>query len=89
MLADGFAALGELTEEHFHKQLGVNVKGTLFKVQKALALMPNGSSIVLNGSMVSIKGVGAFGVYAATKAALRSFAPGRSTSRRVRSAWRY
>jgi NAD(P)-dependent dehydrogenase (short-subunit alcohol dehydrogenase family) len=69
-----FAPLGEITEAHYDKQFAVNVKGTLFTVQKALALMPKGSAIVLNGSMVSIKGPPAFGVYAATKAALRSFA---------------
>ena len=50
------------------------MKGTLFTVQKALPLMSSGASIVLNGSMVSIKGFPAFSVYAATKAALRSFA---------------
>ena len=60
--------------EHFDKYFGINVKGTLFTVQKALPLMPSGSSVVINGSMVSIKGIPAFGVYAATKAALRSFA---------------
>src|SRR6185312_105673 len=52
----------------------INMKGTLFTVQKALPLMPDGAAIVLNGSMVSIKGFPAFGVYAATKAAIRSFA---------------
>ena len=50
------------------------MKGTLFTVQKALELMGEGGAIVLNGSMVSVKGAPAFGVYAATKAALRSFA---------------
>ncbi len=69
-----FAPLGEVTEEHFDKYFGINVKGTLFTVQKALPLMAAGGSIILNGSMVSVKGVPAFGVYAATKAALRSFA---------------
>lgn len=69
-----FVPLEQVTEEHFDHYFGINVKGTLFTVQKALPLMPPGSSIVLNGSMVSIKGVPAFGVYAATKAALRSFA---------------
>jgi NAD(P)-dependent dehydrogenase (short-subunit alcohol dehydrogenase family) len=69
-----FAPLGEITEEHVDKWLGINIKGTLFTVQKALPLMPAGASIILNGSMVSIKGIPAFGVYAATKAALRSFA---------------
>jgi NAD(P)-dependent dehydrogenase (short-subunit alcohol dehydrogenase family) len=69
-----FVPLGQVTEAHFDKWFGINVKGTLFTVQKALPLMPNGSSIILNGSMVSRKGMPAFGVYAATKAALRSFA---------------
>jgi NAD(P)-dependent dehydrogenase (short-subunit alcohol dehydrogenase family) len=69
-----FAPLGEITEKHFDKTFGVNVKGTLFTVQKALPLMPDGASIVLNASIMSVKGVQAFGVYAATKAALRSFA---------------
>ncbi len=69
-----FVPLEQVTEEHFDKYFGINVRGTVFTVQKALPLMPAGSAIVLNGSMVSIKGVAAFGVYAATKAALRSFA---------------
>lgn len=69
-----FAPLGQITEAHVDKWLRINVKGTLFTVQKALPLMPDGASIVLNGSMVSRKAIPAFGVYAATKAALRSFA---------------
>jgi NAD(P)-dependent dehydrogenase (short-subunit alcohol dehydrogenase family) len=69
-----FAPLGQITEAHFDKTFDVNVKGTVFTVQKALPLMSAGASIVINGSMVSIKGMPAFGVYAATKAALRSFA---------------
>jgi NAD(P)-dependent dehydrogenase (short-subunit alcohol dehydrogenase family) len=69
-----FAPLGQITEEHFDKQFDVNVKGTLFTVQGALPLMSSGSAIVLNASMVSIKGRPAFSVYSATKAALRSFA---------------
>ncbi len=69
-----FAPLGQITEAHVDKWLGINVKGTLFTVQKALPFMPDGASIILNGSMVSQKGLPAFGVYAATKAALRSFA---------------
>jgi len=68
-----FAPLGSITEAQFDKYFGINVKGTLFTVQKALPLMPAGSAIVVNGSMASIKGAPAFGVYAATKAALRSF----------------
>jgi len=69
-----FAPLGQITEAHFDKTFDVNVKGTVFTVQKALPLMSAGASIVINGSMVSKKGLPAFGVYAATKAALRSFA---------------
>ena len=69
-----FVPLGQVTEEHFDKYFGINVKGTLFTVQKALPLLSPGASIVINGSMVSLKGIPAFGVYAATKAALRSFA---------------
>jgi NAD(P)-dependent dehydrogenase (short-subunit alcohol dehydrogenase family) len=69
-----FAPLGQITEEHFDKTFGVNVRGTLFTVQKALPLMPDGAAIIVNGSIASIKGMPAFGVYAASKAALRSFA---------------
>jgi NAD(P)-dependent dehydrogenase (short-subunit alcohol dehydrogenase family) len=69
-----FVPLGEITEAHFDRIFGVNVKGTVFTVQKALPLMRDGGTIVINGSMVSIKGMPAFSVYAATKAALRSFA---------------
>jgi NAD(P)-dependent dehydrogenase (short-subunit alcohol dehydrogenase family) len=68
-----FAALGKITEEHFDRLFGINVKGTLFTVQKALPLMNDGGSIILNGSVASVKGTAAFGVYGATKAALRSF----------------
>ncbi len=69
-----FVPLGQITEAHVDKWLSINIKGTLFTVQKALPLMPDGASIVLNGSMVSRQGVPAFSVYAATKAAIRSFA---------------
>jgi NAD(P)-dependent dehydrogenase (short-subunit alcohol dehydrogenase family) len=68
-----FSPLGKITEEHFDKLFDINVKGTLFTVQKALPLMKNGGSIILNGSVASVKGTPAFGVYGATKAALRSF----------------
>jgi NAD(P)-dependent dehydrogenase (short-subunit alcohol dehydrogenase family) len=71
-----FLPLGSITEEHFDRAFSINVKGTLFLVQKALRLMPDGSSIVLNASIASIKGFPAFSVYAATKAAVRSFARG-------------
>ncbi|WP_337176613.1 glucose 1-dehydrogenase [Paludisphaera sp.] len=69
-----FAPLGEITEEHFDQEFGVNVKGLLFTVQKALPLLTDGGSIILNASIVSIKGMPAFSVYSATKAAVRSFA---------------
>jgi NAD(P)-dependent dehydrogenase (short-subunit alcohol dehydrogenase family) len=69
-----FAPLEQVSEEHFDKQFDVNVRGTLFTVQKALPLLQQGGSIVLNASMVSITGSPAFSVYSATKAAVRSFA---------------
>lgn len=69
-----FSPLGQITEAQFDKYFGINVKGTLFTVQNALPLMPPGSAIVITGSIASIQGMPAFGVYAATKAALRSFA---------------
>src|ERR1700677_3696019 len=68
-----FAPLGKITEEHFDKLFDINVKGTLFTVQKALPLLNDGGSIIINGSVASLKGTAAFGVYGATKAALRSF----------------
>jgi len=68
-----FAALGKITEEHFDKLFNINVKGTLFTVQKALPLLNDGDSIILTGSVGSVKGTPAFGVYGATKAAIRNF----------------
>lgn len=69
-----FAPLGQISEAHFDKQFDLNVKGVLFTVQKALPLLRDGSSIVLNASIVATKGNPAFSVYSATKAAVRSFA---------------
>ena len=74
--AGHLAPLGAITEALVDETFRVNVKGTLFTVQKALPLMPDGSAIVINGSMAASKGMPAFSVYAATKAALRSFARG-------------
>jgi NAD(P)-dependent dehydrogenase (short-subunit alcohol dehydrogenase family) len=68
------APLGSITEEHYDQTFNLNVKGLLFTVQKALPLIPDGGSIILNASIVSIKGMPAFSVYSATKAAVRSFA---------------
>jgi NAD(P)-dependent dehydrogenase (short-subunit alcohol dehydrogenase family) len=69
-----YAPIGEVTEEHFDKTFDLNVRGTLFTVQKALPLVVDGGSIIMNGSMASVKGFPAFGVYNASKAAVRSFA---------------
>jgi NAD(P)-dependent dehydrogenase (short-subunit alcohol dehydrogenase family) len=82
-----FAPLGSITEEHYDGIFNTNVKGLLFTVQKALPLMANGGSIVLNASIVSVKGEPAFSVYSASKAAVRSFARGWTTdlkNRRIR-----
>src|SRR3984885_1087361 len=68
-----FASLGSITEEHFDKLFDVNVKGTLFTVQKALPLLNDGGSIILTGSVASVKGTPGFWVYGATKAAIRNF----------------
>ena len=69
-----FAPLGSITEAHYDKTFNANVKGVLFTVQKALPLLVDGGAIILNASIVSSKGMPAFSVYSATKAALRSFA---------------
>jgi NAD(P)-dependent dehydrogenase (short-subunit alcohol dehydrogenase family) len=81
------AALGDTTEELYDATFGVNVKGVLFTVQKALPLMPDGAAIVLNASVVGSKGLASNSVYSATKAAVRSFARTWTTdlkSRRIR-----
>jgi len=69
-----FAPLGKITEEHFDSIFDINVRGVLFTVQKALPLLPDGATIILNASVVGSKGLSANSVYSATKAALRSFA---------------
>jgi NAD(P)-dependent dehydrogenase (short-subunit alcohol dehydrogenase family) len=69
-----FATIDQATEEHFDKTFASNVKGVFFTVQKALPLLKAGGTIVLNASAGSVKGIPAFGVYCATKAAVRSFA---------------
>ena len=66
--------LGEITEEHFDAAFDLNVRGTLFTVQKALPLFNDGGSIIMTGSNASAKGFPGFSVYAASKLALRSFA---------------
>ena len=69
-----FAPLGTITEELYDSIFSINVKGLLFTVQKALPLLPDGASIILNASIVASKGLPANSVYSATKAAVRSFA---------------
>ena len=69
-----FGTFGQITEEHYDKTFDTNVRGVLFTVQKALPLLSKGASVILTGSVASIKGFESFGVYNATKAALRSFA---------------
>src|SRR5712664_2701371 len=68
------APLGTITEENYDALFNSNVKGLLFTVQKALPLMPDGASIILNASIVASKGLPDWSVYSATKAAVRSFA---------------
>ena len=69
-----YAALGAISEEFFDSIFDTNVKGVLFTVQKALPLLRDGASIILNASIVGSKGLAANSVYSATKAAVRSFA---------------
>jgi len=66
--------LGAITEEHYQRTFETNVKGVLFTVQKALPLLQDGASVILNSSTASISGTPSFSVYSATKAAVRSFA---------------
>jgi NAD(P)-dependent dehydrogenase (short-subunit alcohol dehydrogenase family) len=84
----GFAPLGGITEEYFDTTFDTNVKGLLFTVQKALPLLNDGASIILTGSAAAAKGTPSFGVYAASKAAVRSFVRTWTTElkdRRIRS----
>src|SRR5712664_1912618 len=69
-----YAPFGTITEEFYDWTFDINVKGLLFTVQKALPLLPDGASIILNASIVASKGLPANSVYSATKAAIRSFA---------------
>ena len=72
--ASRLAPLGKITEEHYDSVFNSNVKGLLFTVQRALPLLPDGASIILNASIVASKGLPEWSVYRATKAAVRSFA---------------
>src|SRR6058998_786011 len=80
-----FAPLGKITEEHYDTLFNSNVKGVLFTVQKALSLLPNGASIILNASIAaSTAPLPAWSVYNATKAAVRSFARSWTTDLKAR-----
>lgn len=79
-----FLPLESITEEHFDKTFAINVKGVAFTVQKALPLLKDGGAVVINASMVSVLGQPAFSIYAATKAAVRSFARNWSVDLRQR-----
>jgi NAD(P)-dependent dehydrogenase (short-subunit alcohol dehydrogenase family) len=68
-----FVPFGKVSEEHFDRLFNINVKGALFTVQKGLRLLNAGGSIILTRSVASVKGTPAFGVYAASKAPIRSF----------------
>lgn len=73
-IANQNAPLGSITEDQYDRNFDINVKGLLFSVQKALPLMQAGGTILLNGSVATIKGFPATSVYAATKAAVRALA---------------
>jgi NAD(P)-dependent dehydrogenase (short-subunit alcohol dehydrogenase family) len=68
-----YAPFGKITEEHYDSLFNINVKGLLFTVQKALPLLSDGASVILNASIVASKGFSSNSVYSATKAAVRSF----------------
>lgn len=70
----GGEPLGAISEEHFDRMFSINVKGTVFTVQKALPLMVEGGSILLMSSIFAFKGTASASIYSATKAAIRSFA---------------
>jgi NAD(P)-dependent dehydrogenase (short-subunit alcohol dehydrogenase family) len=78
------APLGEITEEQYERVFGINVKGTIFTVQRALPLLSDGASVILTSSIVGSKGFAGRSVYSATKAALRSFARTGTTDLKAR-----
>lgn len=73
-IGNQMAPLGSITEEQFDLTFDINVRGLVFTVQKALPLMKEGGSILLNASTASIKGIAGLSVYSASKAAVRSLA---------------
>lgn len=79
-----FVPVEAITEDHFDRIFNINVKGLLFTVQKALPLLRDGGAVILNASIVANKGMPAFSVYSASKAAVRSFARSWSNDLRER-----
>jgi NAD(P)-dependent dehydrogenase (short-subunit alcohol dehydrogenase family) len=71
---DGLATIGEVTPETVDTTFAINVRGTVFTVQKALPLLTEGASVIVTGSSSASRGVPGFGVYSASKAAIRQFA---------------
>lgn len=69
-----FATLDTIGEDHFDRTFGLNVRALLFAAKAATAIMPDGGSVVLVGSIADGIGTKGYGVYGATKAAVRSFA---------------
>ena len=80
-----YGTLGTLDEDHYNSIFDGNVKGLLFTVQKSLPLLPNGASIILMSSVVGSKGLPSNSVYAASKAAIRSFARTWTTDLKARN----
>jgi len=68
-----FGTLGSISEEHFDRTFGLNVRSLVFAAQGAVDLMPAGGTIVLVGSVADSIGTKGYGVYGASKAAVRSF----------------
>ena len=68
------AALGDVTQDHFDRHFAVNVRGALYGLQAAVDTLRSGAAVVLVGSVASSLGIANYGTYAATKAALRSYA---------------
>lgn len=71
-----FVPLASVSEEHYAQTFDINVKGTVFTVQKALPILRDGASIILTGSTSAVTGIPAFSMYSASKAAIRNFARG-------------
>jgi NAD(P)-dependent dehydrogenase (short-subunit alcohol dehydrogenase family) len=69
-----FAPLAETSERLYDEQFDINIKGAYFTIQKALPLLSDGASIILNTSVADSKGTVGTSAYSATKAALRSLA---------------